>query len=45
MVGIIKSDEFKETECKEIIENLHLPKKPLNLSFKDLDSFVDFTPR
>lgn len=45
MVGIIKSDEFKETECKGIIENLHPSKKPLNLSFKDLDSFVDFTPR
>lgn len=44
MVGIIKSEDFKDSECKEILENLYL-KKPSALSFKDLDSFADFTPR
>ncbi|CAD8101853.1 unnamed protein product [Paramecium sonneborni] len=45
MVGLLRSEDFKENDGKDLMDSIIIYKKQAILSFKDLDSFTDFTPR
>ena len=45
MVGLLRSEDFKENDSKDLMDSIIIYKKQAILSFKDLDSFTDFTPR
>ncbi|CAD8199575.1 unnamed protein product [Paramecium pentaurelia] len=45
MVGLLRSEDFKENDGKDLMDSIIIYKKQAILSFKDLDSFTDITPR
>ncbi|CAK84509.1 unnamed protein product (macronuclear) [Paramecium tetraurelia] len=45
MLGLLRSEDFKENDGKDLMDSLIIYKKQTIMSFKDLDSFSDITPR
>ncbi|CAD8188223.1 unnamed protein product [Paramecium pentaurelia] len=45
MLGLLKSEDFKENDSKDLMDSIIIYKKQAIMSFKDLDSFTDITPR
>ena len=45
MLGLLKSEDFKENDSKDLMDSIIIYKKQTIMSFKDLDSFTDITPR